>query len=99
MSTPAWPSTPQGRASLNFHTERQDSRLAAPSSLLAAIRLLRAAASPTRFSINKAHNPSPRGAMLDRLSEDPDLCFVFSYRREAQGLENGPGRGDAGKED
>lgn len=57
ISTPAWPSTPQGRASLNFHTESPDSRLAAPSSLLAAIRLLRAAASPTRFSINKAHNP------------------------------------------
>lgn len=57
ISTPAWPSTPQGRTSLNFHTERRDSRLAAPSSLLAAIRLLRAAASPTRFSINKAHNP------------------------------------------
>lgn len=40
--------------------------------------------------------------MLDFLSEDPDLCFVFSYNeerekeREAQGLEKGPGTGDAG---
>lgn len=81
ISTPGPRCHRGGLHSTSTQRARRDSCLSIPSSLHAAIRPLRAAASPTRFSINKAHNPPPRGAMLNQLSEDPDLCFVFSYWR------------------